>query len=167
VPSRSPNLVLYQARWRAANPARVVEYERRRRERDKADPERNARRRAKQDVWAVENADKLRASRKKSREAHIELRRGKERAQHERRPSRCHGLTPVELRVVLERQGGVCAICKTDKPGRRGWQGDHDHKTGQFRAVLCNRCNMGAGMFRDDPAALRAAAAYLDRHASL
>ena len=62
-------------------------------------------------------------------------------------------------------QGGVCAICGTAEWGGRYDRPhtDHDHATGIFRGILCDFCNRGLGMFRDDPARLRAAAAYLEK----
>jgi hypothetical protein len=54
-----------------------------------------------------------------------------------------------------------CAIC-----GLTGTMHlDHDHETGQIREALCGTCNQGIGLLRDNPAILRAAAAYLERHA--
>jgi hypothetical protein len=41
---------------------------------------------------------------------------------------------------------------------------DHDHKTGKIRGLLCRNHNTGLGLFRDDPAIIRQAAAYIERH---
>jgi hypothetical protein len=38
---------------------------------------------------------------------------------------------------------------------------DHDHKTNQIRGMLCNRCNKGLGLFRDNPDLLEYARIYL------
>ncbi len=44
---------------------------------------------------------------------------------------------------------------------------DHDHKTGQVRSLLCKKCNGVLGLVDDDPALLRAAADYIERHRKL
>lgn len=72
-----------------------------------------------------------------------------------------YGLTKVELDILLG-QHEQCAICGTSEWGRKGPQVDHCHKTGRVRGVLCINCNNGLGRFSDDPARLRAAAAYLE-----
>jgi hypothetical protein len=71
---------------------------------------------------------------------------------------------------LLAQQGGRCAICGTDDPGR-GWVVDHDHACcgGKYscgtcvRGVLCYLCNNGLGLFRDDPVRMKAAIDYLSR----
>lgn len=78
-----------------------------------------------------------------------------------------YGIRQEEYEAMLAGQGGKCAICQTDKwPGKDNRpHADHDHVTGQFRGLLCTSCNQGLGRFGDDPARLRAAAAYLEAHA--
>ena len=61
---------------------------------------------------------------------------------------------------MLEAQGGMCAICGTAPAAHV----DHDHETGAVRQLLCFNCNGGLGQFNNDPAALRAAADYVERH---
>ncbi len=80
------------------------------------------------------------------------------------------GITLVDYHNMLDAQTGVCAICK--QPETRTRYGkptilavDHCHTAGHVRGLLCNNCNNGVGRFRDDPALLRAAADYLERHA--
>ena len=71
-------------------------------------------------------------------------------------------LTIVEFEARLVAQGNACAICKVDYPGQRNWNADHDHKTGLFRGVLCQRCNHAIGLLRENPTIVRAAADYLE-----
>lgn len=76
-----------------------------------------------------------------------------------------HDANEAALRAGLTRD--VCDICKkpetVTRAGRvRILNKDHDHSTGQWRGLLCSRCNTGLGVFRDNPAILRAAAEYLE-----
>jgi hypothetical protein len=66
----------------------------------------------------------------------------------------------MEADVMLEAQGGVCAICQAAPAAHV----DHDHETGAVRALLCFNCNGGLGQFKDDPEVLRAAADYVEEH---
>ena len=82
---------------------------------------------------------------------------------------RAHGMSLDEYRDLWMAQGGVCAIC--GRPERRSEAGrvsdlavDHDHIRRKRRGLLCAECNLALGKFGDDPARLRAAAAYLERH---
>ena len=79
-----------------------------------------------------------------------------------------YGISLDEWEKQFAEQGEVCAICGIDYPaGAKGWSTDHDHETGQFRGILCVRCNRGLGSFLDSPSALRAAADYLEENRML
>jgi hypothetical protein len=59
-------------------------------------------------------------------------------------------------------QKGRCAICQEPlKLGARGVHVDHDHRSRIVRGLLCNSCNVGLGMFKDNPELLIAAIDYL------
>ncbi|MFD7900151.1 endonuclease VII domain-containing protein [Streptomyces sp. NPDC059743] len=64
---------------------------------------------------------------------------------------------------ALLRDTAQCHICRTEQPSGRGWHIDHCHITGVVRGLLCARCNLGLGHFRDDPDVLSAAIEYLRR----
>jgi hypothetical protein len=70
-----------------------------------------------------------------------------------------YGLTPEQRAALLAGQGGLCAICR-ELPAVHV---DHDHVMGTVRGVVCFRCNVGIGHFRDSAATLRAAIDYLER----
>ena len=72
---------------------------------------------------------------------------------------RRYGISRAEYDALLERQGGVCAICR--KPSKETLCVDHCHVTGRIRGLLCRKCNFGLGCLADDQATLIAALAYL------
>jgi hypothetical protein len=74
--------------------------------------------------------------------------------------TRRYGITAAEADHLLERQQGLCAICKS-APAKHV---DHDHATGAVRALLCFNCNGGLGQFKDNPELLHAAAYYVQFH---
>ena len=64
-----------------------------------------------------------------------------------------YGISIEHYEQLLEKQGGVCAVCGTSNWG--GAYGkphiDHDHKTGVVRGILCVRCNVAIGLMGDSP----------------
>lgn len=84
---------------------------------------------------------------------------------------RYYGMTGEEYGAMLADQKGVCAIC--EQPETAMFNGrpkvmhvDHDHATGQIRALLCGSCNGMLGLAKDKPETLRAAAIYLEKHSA-
>jgi len=83
-----------------------------------------------------------------------------------------YGITPEEYDAMLLEQGGICAICKSDKPwgfvtepkrARDFFCVDHDHTTGEVRGLLCQPCNIGLGSFKEDTYIMSLAINYLER----
>lgn len=62
---------------------------------------------------------------------------------------------------LLEKQGGVCAICN-QVDGPRALAQDHNHSSGKIRGLLCMRCNVLIGFARENLAILASATKYLN-----
>lgn len=71
-----------------------------------------------------------------------------------------YGLTMEIYERIVRRQQGLCAICRKP-PNKQRLHFDHDHSTGQFRGLICGRCNWAMGKFEDDPNLLFNVIAYL------
>lgn len=68
-------------------------------------------------------------------------------------------ITLEDYNKLYEEQEGRCAIC------RKHYEKlliDHDHNTNQIRGLLCNKCNLGLGHFKDFSGYLLRAIEYLD-----
>lgn len=75
-----------------------------------------------------------------------------------------YGVTPEQWQAKWDDQDGRCAICRVELvPGAKTTHAEHDHVTGAFCGITCDRCNLGLGHFRHDPVLLRAAADYAER----
>jgi hypothetical protein len=103
--------------------------------------------------WQQENKDYLYEYRRQYRQR----RKAEERDAYLRRT---FGITQVDYDVRLVSQGGGCAICGK-QPEKISLHVDHDHITGKIRGLLCVGCNNALGQFRDDPALLTRAIAYV------
>jgi hypothetical protein len=75
-----------------------------------------------------------------------------------------YGLTLEKYHDLVILCKGMCPVCKrpwgtshSEKPNV-----DHCHKTGVVRGVICNRCNLVLGKTGDDPVLLRSLADYLE-----
>jgi hypothetical protein len=78
-----------------------------------------------------------------------------------------------DYEALLSDQGGRCAICGTDDPGRNrvSFCVDHDHaccpgnvSCGKcIRGLLCDSCNRMLGTAKDNPKILLSAVSYLEK----
>jgi|688.fasta_scaffold615187_1 hypothetical protein len=72
-----------------------------------------------------------------------------------------YGMTVEGWEELFDSQNRVCAICGID-PVRPVV--DHCHSSGKIRGILCDNCNRGVGLLKDDHATLLSAAMYLMQH---
>lgn len=80
-----------------------------------------------------------------------------------------YGITAEDKERMLKNQGYKCAICGEkiflfgdSKNRNKIAHVDHDHKTGKVRGLLCNDCNRGIGLLKDNPLFLANAIKYLE-----
>ena len=86
-----------------------------------------------------------------------------EKARHRKNNIKKYGITEDDYLRIFEGQKGVCLICGLPQLTKR-LHIDHDHKTGKIRGLLCENCNRGLGMFKDDIVTLKSAIGYLNKH---
>jgi hypothetical protein len=73
-----------------------------------------------------------------------------------------YGFSIDEYNNMFKMQNGCCAICKTHQSElKKSLSVDHCHKTGKVRGLLCDSCNRGIGLLKDDPKILQIALEYL------
>lgn len=78
-------------------------------------------------------------------------------------------LTEADYYAMLERQNGVCKICKEEESRIDGQSKrikplsvDHCHKTGKIRGLLCTKCNLGISYFNHESYLFTNAALYCE-----
>lgn len=81
---------------------------------------------------------------------------------------RTYGLTKDQFLLMYEAQDKRCAICQNEifpqqNNGPDQLAVDHCHETGHVRGLLCNHCNRGLGMFKENKTSLQNAIKYLEK----
>ena len=78
-----------------------------------------------------------------------------------------YGITVEHYESMRKSQGNLCAIC--GKAETKKILGkvvrlaiDHCHTTGKVRGLLCQNCNHGIGMLKDDVSLMQRAISYLE-----
>ena len=78
-----------------------------------------------------------------------------------------YGLSLEEYHGLLAAQDYKCLICgvvhRDETGGRLVIDHDHQQDMTAVRGLLCGACNLALGLFKDNPASLRAAANYLEQ----
>jgi hypothetical protein len=73
-------------------------------------------------------------------------------------------LSRFDYAKLLVEQNNCCAICGIEATEmKRELSVDHNHETNKIRGLLCDRCNIGLGNFRDSTTLLSVAIEYLER----
>jgi hypothetical protein len=72
-----------------------------------------------------------------------------------------YGITLEQYNEMLHNQKGVCAICSQSNRNGRPLVIDHDHKTGNIRGLLCDKCNPVLGYVDENIKTLNKMITYL------
>lgn len=113
--------------------------------------------------WRQKNKDKTRAYSQKARDLYPER---ESRRMYKSSLKRYYGITIEQYEEMLKAQDFKCAICGTDDPSNKRQKRfcvDHDHDTNELRKLLCLKCNMALGVFKNINL-LNKAINYLNKH---
>jgi len=72
-----------------------------------------------------------------------------------------YGITIETFEAMQIEQNDRCVICREETDS---FHVDHNHETGQIRALLCDTCNIGLKMFKEDLERLERAKSYLEAY---
>jgi hypothetical protein len=127
--------------------------------------------------WRRLHPEGAKAARRRSWAKHREKRNARTREYHVKNPDKVarwnknrveknpkfsgcqkHGLSIEQFDEMVLRQGGMCAVCESEKK----LYVDHCHTTDAIRGLLCHNCNVGIGHLRDSIAFLQKAKKYLE-----
>ena len=73
-----------------------------------------------------------------------------------------YGITQEQYNELYNKQNGCCIVCKKPQSElKKILCIDHNHKTGKVRGLLCDNCNSGIGLLKEDINILTNAINYL------
>ena len=166
---RSPEVIEYQREWKRK--WRAIPENRAKLRASYQTPQEKARRRE----YYLQNRERIKARNAQHYHEHKEIyrersrqwrvRKRKENPEYMRRRSysglvkRKYGIDLIQVESMRVAQGNRCACCKDEF--RETPHIDHDHVTGNVRALLCRGCNNGLGCFQDSTERLSRAITYL------
>lgn len=75
-----------------------------------------------------------------------------------------YNLDWAEYLRMVDEQKGRCFLCGSRGSGKdKKLCVDHNHTTGKIRGLLCWNCNVGIGLFKEDPDLLRKVIDYIGK----
>jgi hypothetical protein len=74
--------------------------------------------------------------------------------------TKMYGISPDLATEMLVKQGGACAICE-DEPTVKALALDHNHISNVARGLLCDPCNLGISLLKDNSSIILRAAQYV------
>lgn len=83
---------------------------------------------------------------------------------------RHYNITIEDYKRMFREQKGKCEICNKKETAKDSYNKlkrlsvDHNHKTGNVRGLLCQRCNTGVGYFMESIESLKGAIKYLRKY---
>lgn len=75
-----------------------------------------------------------------------------------------YGITMKQKTEMFNKQEGKCSICSINMETVYKAHVDHNHITNKVRGLLCQKCNMGLGIFNDNKEILRNAIKYIEQY---
>ena len=77
-----------------------------------------------------------------------------------------YGISLQDFDDMVANQNGKCAVCQNAFKNSVDTCVDHNHATGQIRALLCNHCNRAIGLFKESIDSMKSAVKYLKKYNS-
>jgi hypothetical protein len=110
--------------------------------------------------WAERNRDRVKA--RKALDYTGPKAPGKRLRSKENALIRRYGITLQQRDLMLDAQGGRCALCTKDVVFKLGSAAvDHCHETGRVRGILCTGCNSAIAKLGDNVSGIERALAYV------
>ena len=116
-------------------------------------------------LYYQKNKDKIIARTKKWAENNKDkVKDNKDKNQKWSSLKRKYGLSKNDYLSLLLTQNYRCKICNNILDNGSKTHVDHDHETGKVRGILCSKCNVGLGNFKDSIQNLYNAIQYLQQN---
>jgi hypothetical protein len=115
------------------------------------------------DHYRKRNSEKIKAWRREY-ESRPEVRERTRLYAKRKRTEYVYGITNEQVSEILERQNGLCGLCKEPLEKGRRQTIDHNHRTGKVRGILHQKCNTILGFHESNPSLYSKILEYLKEY---